>query len=111
MYRPVPPPTAPYRPLRACPHSQNADQECPPVRLLLDDLGSGLAGPVARFGLDADQDRRRARLRRLQGRGELERVAGYDTVVVVGGGDEGRRVARTGVEMVQRRVGVQEREV
>ena len=39
--------------------------------------------------------------------GELEAVGGDDAVVVVGGGDQGGRVAGAGLEVVERRVGVE----
>ena len=63
-----------------------------------------LAGAVAGPGLDADQHRRRAALRRLQRRGELEAVRRHHAVVVVGGRDQRRRIVRPGLEVVQRRV-------
>ena len=47
-----------------------------------------------------------ARLRRLQRGGELEAVRGDDAVVVVGGGDQGRRIARPRLDVVQGRIGV-----
>jgi len=47
-------------------------EESPPVGLLLDDLRGRLPGAMTRFGLDANQYRRRTRLRGLQRRGVLE---------------------------------------
>ena len=49
-----------------------------------------------RTGFDADQHRAVRGLPCLQRRGVLERVRGHDAVVVVGRGDEHRRVAHTG---------------
>ena len=72
-------------------HVQDLDEERPAVGGLLDDLGRRLARAVAGLGLDADQDGVVARLGRLERRGELEAVRGDDAVVVVGGGDQGRR--------------------
>ena len=66
-----------------------------------------LACAVAGLGLDADQDRIVARLGRLQGRGELEAVRRHHAVVVVGRRDQGRRVARARLDVVQRAVGQQ----
>jgi branched-chain amino acid transport system substrate-binding protein len=48
--------------------------------------------PVAGFGFDPNQDRRRAGLRGLQRSGELEAVRRNDAVVVVAGRDQRRRV-------------------
>ena len=49
--------------------------------------------------------------RLLQRGGVLERVGGHDTVVVVGGGDERGRVRRAGLDVVERRVGVERLEL
>src|SRR5262245_30191877 len=60
-------------------------------RPLIGELRDAFVGrPVAmrRLGFDADQYRPVAPLRGLQRRGELERVARDDAVVVVGGGHE-----------------------
>ena len=66
---------------------------------------------MARLGLDADQHRLRAALRRLQRRGVLEGVARHDAIVVIGGGDERRRVMRPRLHVVDRRVPIEEREL
>src|SRR6266496_2531800 len=79
-------------------HVQYVNEERPAIGLLLDDLGGGLAGAMARLGLDADQHGIRAALRRLQRRGILEGVGRHDAIVVIGGGDErrSRRSRRAG---------------
>ena len=66
-------------------------------RPLVGQLRDALVGrPVAvrRLGLDANQDRLVAALRRLQRRRELEGVARHDAIVVVGGGDQRRPDSR-----------------
>ena len=60
---------------------------------LLDAHPGRLAGAVPGARLDADQDRRRSRLRRLHGRGELEAVRRHHPVVVIGCGDQRGRIA------------------
>ena len=75
----------------------------PLIRLLFDQLVGG-AIAVRALRLDANQRRPVAALRRLQRRRELERVAGDDAVVVIGGGDERGRIAGAGLQVVQRRV-------
>src|SRR5207237_2376598 len=40
----------------------------------------------------------------LQRRRELERVAGYDPVIMIGGVNQGRRVVRALLDIVQRRI-------
>src|SRR5215475_252934 len=69
------------------------------------ELFGGARSAVAGFGLDADQHGRRAALFLLDRRGVFERVRGDHAVVVVGGGDQRRRVFHL-FDVVQRRVRV-----
>ena len=62
---------------------------------------------MARRRLDADEDRRVACVALLQARRELERVAGHDAVVGVGGRHHRRRILRAGGQPVIRRVRVE----
>src|SRR5262249_60368918 len=71
----------------------------------------GLARAVPGARPDAEQDRVRAELRRLQRGGELEAVPRHHTIVVIGGGDEGRGVAHTLPYVLHRRIGVQRLEL
>src|SRR5262249_49654082 len=89
----------------------DSNQESPTVRDLFDDLQRGLTRAVPGFGLDADQRGRVARLRGLQRRREFEAVRGNHAVVVIGGRDQGRRVLYAGVDVVQRRIGVERFEI
>ena len=57
--------------------------------------------------LDADQRRPGTALRRLQRRGELERMARHHAIVVVGGDDERGGVMRARLQVVQRRIAEQ----
>src|SRR5207248_4007210 len=57
------------------------------------------------LGLDADQDRVVARLGGLKGRGELEAVTRHNAIVVIGGGDHGRRITCSRLDIVQGTVG------
>ena len=59
---------------------------------------------MARPGIDPEQDGRIAPLGGLQRGGKLQRVAGHDPVVVIAGQQQGRRVVRAGLHVVQRRV-------
>src|SRR5215510_4732570 len=74
------------------------------------ELFGGARSAVAGFGLDADQHGRRAALFLLDRRGVFERVRGDHAVVVVGGGDQRRRVFRL-FDVVQRRVRVKRLEL
>src|SRR5690625_5184214 len=71
------------------------------VSRLLDLLRGGCARAMTRTGLDPDQRRVRTTLRCLQGSGELEGVARYDPVVMIGGRDEGRGITGPWLEVVE----------
>ena len=71
----------------------------------------GLAGSVARLGLDADEHRGVSRLGVLQGGRELVAVSRHHPVVVVGGGDERGRIAGAGSKIVKRGIGQQRLEL
>ncbi len=62
---------------------------------------------MARARLDADEHRVRAGLALLERGDELERVGRHHAVVVVGGGDQGGRVAHARLQVVERRVRLQ----
>src|SRR5215813_7394785 len=93
------PPDSPfYRGL----HIQHTDQEPPLIRRLLNDLGRWLAGTMARFGFNSDQNRRGAGLRCLHGSGEFEAVTGPDTVVMIRSGNQSRWIVRARLDVVER---------
>jgi hypothetical protein len=73
-------------------HVELARQEAPAIRHFLDLLARRLARTVTRLGVDADQDRRTAGLRRLGGGSVLEAVRRDHAVIVVGRRHHRRRV-------------------
>ena len=77
--------------------AEGAQRERQHVGALVDLLAGRLARAVAGLGLDADQHRRRAGLRRLQRRGELEAVRRHHAIVVVAGRHQRRRILRPGL--------------
>ena len=98
------------RPTGICRHAHLRRRERP----LIGELGDPLVGrPVAvrALRLDADEHRLVAALRRLHRRRELERVARHHAVVVIGRRDERRRIAGARLDVLQRRVLDQEREL
>ena len=92
-------------------HLQSVDQEAPQIGHFLDDLAGGFASSVARLGLDPDKHRRGTRLGGLQGGGEFIAVGRHHPVIVIGGGDERRRVTGAGSKIVKRGVGQQRLEL
>ncbi len=62
---------------------------------------AGAAGAMTGIGFDADEHRILVTGEGLQGGRVFERVSGNDAIVVVGSGDEGGRVDRTGLDVVQ----------
>src|SRR5207248_10357366 len=99
-----PPPTSPNLPNLSSLYSQILHQKRHPVRLLLDHLARRLARTVSRLRLDLDQHRLRSRLRGLERRRELERVARHHAIVVIGRRDERRGVLRARPDVVERRI-------
>src|SRR5687767_311665 len=83
-------------------HFEFVGDEGPAVRRFLNDLRRRLARAMSRFGFDADQHGVLSRVSLLEGRGELEAVRGNDTVIVIGRGDQGRRIARARFQVLQR---------
>src|SRR6478672_1620801 len=73
--------------------AQRVPHEGQDIRLLLNDLGDGLARTVPGFRFDSDQNRIGAPLCRLQCGGEFERVTRYDPVVVIARRDQSWRIA------------------
>ncbi len=80
------------------------EDECVDVGDFFDLLGRRFALTMTGAHLDADQHRLAVRVGRLHRRGELEAVRGKHAVVVVAGDDQRRRVIRSGLDVVQRRV-------
>ena len=66
------------------------------------DQGRRFPHPVAGGDLDPGQDRAVAGLGVLQRRGELVAVQRHDPVVVVAGEDEGGRILRADLDLMQR---------
>ena len=73
-------------------HPELFDQEGPAVGGFFDDFCGRFAGAVTRFGFDADQSWFVAALRGLKRGREFETVRRHDTIVMIGGCDEGRRI-------------------
>ena len=61
---------------------------------------TGIAGTVAGLSIDADECRIRGARRLLQSGGVFEGMSRYYTVIMVGGGDECRRIGPTGNNVV-----------
>ena len=66
--------------------------EGPAIRRFLDQLGHRRAGAMPGAGLDADQGRRVARLRRLKRGGVFERMARHDAVIGIRRRNQSRRI-------------------
>ena len=62
------------------------------------------ARAMTRLRLDADQNRRRAGLRCLQCCSKLERMSGHDAIVMIGSRDQRRRILRSRLDVVKRRI-------
>src|ERR1700758_5291315 len=88
-------------------HVQVADYEGPGIGGFFDLLGDGLARSVTGFGFDADQNWRGPRLISLQRRGKFEAVPRDYTIIVVGSGNERRRILGSGLQVVEWRVSVE----
>src|SRR5215469_12603134 len=67
----------------------------------------GAAAVVAGEGVDTDEHRIRAAGVGLQGGGIFERVSGHNAVVMIGGGNERGGIVDAGLDIVERRVGVE----
>ncbi len=85
-------------------HSEILHQKTPLVRNLLNRLGDRLPSAVARLGLNANQHRSFACLRRLQGGRELEAVRRNHAIIVVRGHNQRRRILGARLQVVQRRI-------
>ena len=84
-------------------NSHVCERKCPPVGEFGDPFIGRPIG-VRCLRLDSNEHRLVASLRRLERRGELERMARDDTIVMIRCCDERCRIARAGRYVVQRRV-------
>ena len=87
-------------------HPQTFHQKRPQIGGFFDSFAHRHAAAVAGAGFDADQDRVVARLGLLHGGDEFETVAGYYAIVGVGRCDKRGRIARAGLDVVIRRIGI-----
>ena len=74
------------------------------IGLFLDDLAYRLARTVAGLSFDSNQDRIRAPLRSLQCRRELERVSRHNSIVMIPGRHQSRRITISLLDVLERRI-------
>ena len=82
-------------------HAQVLEQERHNVALLFDRL-RGVARAVRGVHVDAEQDRIRAALACLQRSGIFVIVRRHHAIIVIGRGDQRRRILRSGFDVVDR---------
>src|ERR1051326_2233841 len=92
-------------------HPQILHEERVLIGDLFDLLRRRLAAAVARARFDANEHGRGRCLRFLNRRGALEAVAGHDAVIRVRSRDQRRRILRSLLDVVVRRIGIQRLEL
>src|SRR3546814_19550537 len=85
----------PYTTLFRSHHPHILKEKLPLIGLLVQDLGGRLAGAMAGFGFNADQDGVVSRMRFLQPGGEFKGMGGNHPVIMVGSCYQGSRVIGT----------------
>src|SRR5579863_1561404 len=86
---------------------QLMDQKRKPVRGFIYSLCGRLPCPMSSACLDANQDGCRTSLRRLQSGGIFKAVPGHHAVVMIGSGNQGRRIMNARPNVVEWRVGIE----